>query len=141
MKVLFDTNVYVAEALLGAGAEEMVAATVTASWRIFVSDYLLDECQRVLTDKLGFSTRLAALTRLRIVRRSEMVRPTFSRHGVPDDPADSPILRAALSASVDYLVTNDRHLLDLNPQQCVRIISMADYRELLIHEGLLNSPL
>ncbi len=30
MKVFFDTNVYVAEALLGEGAEAMVAATVRA---------------------------------------------------------------------------------------------------------------
>jgi hypothetical protein len=34
MKIFFDTNVYVAEALLGEAAEEMVAATERASWRI-----------------------------------------------------------------------------------------------------------
>ena len=38
MKVFFDTNVYVAEALLGAAAEQMVAATIAAKWRIFCSD-------------------------------------------------------------------------------------------------------
>jgi hypothetical protein len=31
MKIFFDTNVYVAEALLGEDAEEMVAATQQAS--------------------------------------------------------------------------------------------------------------
>ncbi len=34
MKVFFDTNVYVAEAILGAAAERMVEATRNASWRI-----------------------------------------------------------------------------------------------------------
>ena len=43
MKVFFDTNVYVSEALLGEGAETMLSATEKASWRIFVSDYVLDE--------------------------------------------------------------------------------------------------
>jgi len=33
MKVFFDTNVYVAEALLGSAAERMVEATSNASWR------------------------------------------------------------------------------------------------------------
>ena len=43
MKVFFDTNVYVAEALLGGGAAQMVAATIESRWRIFTSGYVLDE--------------------------------------------------------------------------------------------------
>ena len=57
---------------------------------------------------------------------------------MPDDPDDSPILRAALSAGVDYLVTNDDHLQKLNPYESVRIISMTDYYELLKNEGLIE---
>ena len=34
MKVFFDTNVYVAEALLGQVAEQLIEATEQASWRI-----------------------------------------------------------------------------------------------------------
>jgi hypothetical protein len=41
MKVYFDTNVYVAEALLGGAAELMVAATSAARWRILSSEYVL----------------------------------------------------------------------------------------------------
>ena len=55
MKVFFDTNVYVAEALLGRGAQRMVEATCRARWRIFASMYLLDELAKVLVDYLGFA--------------------------------------------------------------------------------------
>ena len=65
MKVFFDANVYVAEALLGEAAEEMVAAAERAGRRIFVSTYLLDELERVLTERLNFSRRLAVLSRRR----------------------------------------------------------------------------
>jgi len=139
MKVFFDTNVYVAEALLGEAAERMLAATQTADWRIFVSTYQLDELERVLTEYLGFSRRLAVLSRQRAVRRAELVEPGASRHSVADDQADTPLLRAALAAGVDYLVTNDHHLLDLDPYEGVRIISMADYRTILINEGILSA--
>jgi putative PIN family toxin of toxin-antitoxin system len=138
MKIFFDTNVYVAEALLGEAAEAMLAATENASWRVFVSEYLLDEIERVLTDYLGFSDRLARLTRQRTARRAIHVTERPSRHVVPDDPADSPILRAALEAGADYLVTNDKHLLALNPYEGLRIVSMADYYELLVDEGLMS---
>ena len=60
MKVFLDTNVYIAEALLGGAAESMLVATTRASWRIFVSVYVLDEVEAVTTERLGFSTRLAA---------------------------------------------------------------------------------
>jgi len=139
MKVFFDTNVYVAEALLGEVAEELVAATERAGWRVYASAYLLDEFEHVLIDKLGFGKRLAHLSRRRIVRRTEQVEPGASRHVVTGDPADSPILVASLAAGADYLITNDRRLLDLDPYEGLRIVSLTDYRQLLINEGLFRS--
>jgi putative PIN family toxin of toxin-antitoxin system len=135
MKVVFDTNVYVAEALLGEAAEAMLAATEKAQWRIYVSDAILDETEHVLVDYLGFSPRLARLTRQRCMRRAKRVSERPSRHEVADDPKDSPILQAGLEAGADYLVTNDQHLLKLDPYEGLRIISMADYLDLLKTEG------
>jgi len=139
MKIFFDTNVYIAEALLGKTAEELLEATERASWRVYSSRYLLDELERVLTDKLGFPRRLAQLARMRIVRRASLVEPGASHHVVQQDIDDSPILRAAVAASVDYLVTNDRHLLALDPYEGLRIISMTEYRQILVNEGLIRS--
>lgn len=138
MRVFFDTNVYVAEAILGEAAERMVEATQRASWRIYCSTVVLDEVERVLTVKLGFSRRFALLTQNRIIRRARLVEADVAIHDVPDDPADTPILSAAVAAGVDYLVTNDAHLLTLDPYRGLRIISMSEYQRLLVHEGLLT---
>ena len=135
MKVFFDTNVYVAEALLGGAAEQMVAASIAARWRIFSTGYVLDETQRVLVQKLGFSLRFGRLTQERIRRRAMLVTAATSRHSVPQDPADSPVLNAALAAGVDLLVTNDSHLLAMNPHHGLRIVSMTEYFHLLVSEG------
>jgi putative PIN family toxin of toxin-antitoxin system len=138
MKVFFDTNVYVAEALLGDAAERMVEATSKASWYIFTSVHVLEEVERVIVDRLDCSRRFAVLTRRRVARRAKLVTPPLSRHQVPDDPDDSPILQAALSAGVDYLVTNDTDLLSLSPYEGLRILSMSDYLALLQEHGLLT---
>ena len=142
MKVLFDTNVYVAEALAGGMAGRVVDAAVEARWRVYASAYLLDEVERVLREKLGFSRKLAAATRRRAARRATAVADDVpaSHHRVPDDPNDSPILRAAVGFGVDHLVTNDRHLLALDPYESVRIVSMTDFRDLLRDRGLLELP-
>jgi putative PIN family toxin of toxin-antitoxin system len=141
MKVFFDTNVYVAEALLGETAEELIVASAKASWRICASAHVLDELERVMMEELGFSRRLANLTRRRIIRRSSMVEPGASRHGVPQDANDTPVLIAALDAGADYLVTNDLHLLALDPYEGLRIISLAEYHDVLVAEGLIGGPL
>lgn len=139
MKVFFDTNVYVAEALLGGAAEQIVAATIEARWRIFTSGYVLDETLRVVTEKLGFSRRFGRLTQERARRRAALVAAIISPHSVPQDSADSPVLSAAIAAGVDLLVTNDTHLLALNPYQGLRIISMTEYFNLLVNEGQIAS--
>ncbi|HEX9940905.1 MAG TPA: putative toxin-antitoxin system toxin component, PIN family [Thermoanaerobaculia bacterium] len=137
MKVFFDTNVYVAEALLGEAAARMLEATSRASWRIFISPHALDEIERVMAERLGFSRRFAVLTRKRARRRATLVEPAPSRHRVPGDPYDSPILQAALAAGADFLVTNDTDLLSLSPYEGLRILSMSDYYRLLQDHQLL----
>jgi len=138
MKVFFDTNVYVAEALLGDAAERMLEATRRASWRIFTSSFVLAEIERVV-ERLGFSRRFALLTRRRASRRAILVEPAHSsRHRVPDDPDDSPVLQAALAANADYLVTNDTDLLTLSAYEGLRILSMSDYYRLLQDRQLLT---
>lgn len=136
MKVFFDTNVWIAEALLGEEAGRLIDATAKAAWRIFSSAHVLAETERVLEERLGCSRRLAVLTRKHIQRRAAIVEPSASRHRVPGDPADSPILQAALAAGVDFLVSNDAHLINLSPYESVRIVTMSEYRRVLEAYGL-----
>lgn len=138
MKIFFDTNVYIAEALLGGTAELLIASTSHARWRIFVNDHVLEEIERVMVEQLKCSPRLARLTRDRCRRRAVRVAEIESKHSVPADPADTPILQAAISAGVDYLVTNDKHLLAFNPHESLQIVSMTEYFELLANEGLVG---
>jgi predicted nucleic acid-binding protein len=138
MKVFFDTNVYVAEALLSDAAIAMIAATERAGWRIFSSEFVLDELVRVLAEYRHCPPRFASRTRRHVLRRCHLVVPAPSKHQVPGDPKDSPILAGAITASVDYLISNDTHLLALDPYEAVRIVSMSAYYNLLVHDGLLG---
>jgi uncharacterized protein len=138
MKVFFDTNVYVSEALLGGEAIRLLDATVQARWRVYCSLYVLDETERVIVEKLGFSPRFGLLSREHVRRRATIVATPASRHAAPADPADSPILVAALFAGADLLVTNDAHLLALDPYEGLKVISMSAYHQLLLAEGLIS---
>jgi len=137
MKIFFDANVYVSEALVGHGAIRIIEATQRGKWRIYSSKYLLQELERVLVEDLEFSLRSALLIHKRVLSRSTLVESESSAE-VTEDPKDSPILQAALSCGADYLVSNDQHLLRLDPFEGLRIISMNAYHDLLEDEGLLR---
>lgn len=137
MKILFDTNVYVSRALTGGGAEETIEAVLRARWRVFVSAFLLAEVERVMIEKLGRSTRFARRVRRRIERECRTTRVGSSRHRVSRDVNDDPTLIAAITASVDYLVTNDDDLLCMDPYEGVRIVSLQSFRRVLRENGLI----
>ncbi len=115
MKIFFDTNIYVAESLNGRAARAAIAATRSARWRIYTTQHVLDELDRVLRTYIGLSARAVAVAREQVELRSVLIPMQSSRHIVPDDRADDTILQAALIAGADYLVTNDRHLVSLDP--------------------------
>src|SRR3954466_270544 len=137
MKIFFDTNVYIAEALVGHGAIRLIEATRRAKWRIYSSRFQLMELVRVLLEDLEAPAHAVSIVRQRLLNRSILVETTSTAE-VPDDSNDSPILQAALSCGADYLITNDQHLLDLNPFEGLRIISMNAYHDLLEDEGLIR---
>jgi putative PIN family toxin of toxin-antitoxin system len=136
MKIFFDSNVYVAEALLGEGAETIMKAVTHAHWRIYTNQYVIDETAHVLTDYLGKSKQFVALTRKRMSRRAALVEG-HSKARVAADPKDTPVLRGALACGAHYLVTNDKHLLALNPFESLQIVSMTTFLALLKQQGLL----
>jgi putative PIN family toxin of toxin-antitoxin system len=138
MKVVFDSNVYIAEALLGEGASELVRVTFTAGWRVGVADYIAGEVERVLLEKFKVRRRAAALTRKRILRRAFVVETALGRHAVLSDEADSAVLATALAYGADYLVSNDHDLRALHPYEGLHIVSMNEYRQLLRERGLIK---
>jgi uncharacterized protein len=139
MKILFDTNVYVSESLVGGLAEQIITASRKARFRVYVSRYILDETTRVLTEKFGFNPRFAAAVRRRIRNRCQIATAPESRHRVLDDPNDSPVLKVAIGVGADYLVTDDRHLLTLDRYEGLRIISLKDFATQLRNDGLLHT--
>src|SRR5262245_35211077 len=102
----------------------MIEATFAARWRVVVEKHVLHEIERVLVEKLRCTRRFGVLTRHRVSRRATVISLPASPHTVLKDPADDQVLQAALAGGCDILVTNDHHLLDQNPYQGLRIISM-----------------
>ncbi len=53
------------------------------------------------------------------------------RGAIPKDPADEKILACAVEAGADYIVSGDRHLLDLGIYQGIPILTVRQFLERL----------
>lgn len=60
--------------------------------------------------------------------RCEKIHTTTRTHDIPDDPEDEKFLECAIDGNVDYIITEDYHLLDLDPyNDTIQILKPSEY--------------
>jgi uncharacterized protein len=70
-----------------------------------------------------------------IERFARKVKPTERLYVVRDDPDDDRILECASAARSDYIVTGDKHLLELKKFRDIPIIKVADFLGIMRASG------
>jgi putative PIN family toxin of toxin-antitoxin system len=131
----FDTNVLASGTVSAAGP----AGQLLDAWRanqcdLIVSEPILTELARTFT-KPYFQAHLTHeqiqrfLTFLR--RRATITPITVTVQGVATHPEDDMVLATAISGKVQYLVTGDKKLQNLESYQGVMIVSPAEFLEIL----------
>ena len=137
MKIVVDTNVIVSRLMSPAGTP----ARVLRLWReaafdLLVSSAILDEYQRVvhypsvrvriwLSDD-GLAQFLAGFRRFGL-----FVEPDPLPLVVQADPTDDMFLACAVSGGADYVVSGDRHLLQVREYRGIPILSPAVFLAVL----------
>jgi len=136
VRVVLDTNVVASGFLWGGVPRQLLQAAREKRLHLFTSTTLLLE----LTDILGrakFARKLAVaqLSIDRLVERytllAAVVHPVAIPPTILDDPDDDQVLACALAAKAEIIVSGDRHLLDLEEHQGVRIVTVAEAVALL----------
>jgi putative PIN family toxin of toxin-antitoxin system len=133
MKVVLDTMLWVSYTTRRHGSRHrLIDRAIKAKVRLFVSDYILAELEKVLREDLGESARYALLARRAVLRRAKrVVLPKTIRKFLPGDPNDDAIVQTALTSKADYLVTADSLLLGLGKVQNMQIIAVKDFAQRL----------
>ena len=112
MRVFLDTNVIVSGfATRGLSAD--VVRHLMAEHELLTSEVVLEETQRVLTEKFGVPEKKAAEIE-RLLRRHHVGPVPDSEPPVSvRDPDDAEVLASAISAEAEILITGDSDLLDV----------------------------
>ncbi len=115
MKVFLDTNVLVSGfATRGLCAD--VIRLVLAEHRLIVGEVVLEEVQRVLTQKIRLPEPLVAEIVTFLEGQTIQAKPKATPSIRVRDESDLLILASALAAKADVVITGDKDLLDVSDQ-------------------------
>ena len=137
VRAVLDTNVVIS-ALLWKGTPYRLLDTLRrqANTQIVTSAVLLEELAEVLTRPMA-AKRLALIGRTAhqiltdYVDAVDLVSPVATPSVVPADADDDHVIAAAVAAEADFIVSGDRHLLDLVHHGDIRIATPADALRLI----------
>jgi putative PIN family toxin of toxin-antitoxin system len=140
MRVVLDTNTVISGLLWPGNPRRILDLARSGEITLCVSQALLVELLDVLS-RPKFVARLALIgaTPVEVVdgyaTLAEAVEVTMVEPLVLADPDDDEVLACALAANASYVVSGDRHLLDVDSHEYIRIMSAAQFLGLLT-EGL-----
>ena len=127
MKVVFDTNVFVAALTLPGGrGDQAIRRIVEGEDSLARSKPILDELLTVLARKFARDREELARVAVFLSDLGEIVEPAEALTVLTDEP-DNRILECALAANAQLIVTGDRAMLALGEYRDVRIVSLGAY--------------
>ena len=130
MRVFLDTNV-LASAAATRGLCSDVLREVFASHELIVSEYLIKELKRVLTDKFNLPRDIRE-EYIWLLHQDTIVAEEADPPPIQlKDKSDIPILGAALQAKADVLVTGDSELQNIGRIEELLILSPRGFWEYL----------
>ncbi len=91
--------------------------------KIFSSEAILSEYKAVLKRDFGFTDEKIINIMGKVAFFLNLVMPAENVDVIKEDPADNKIIECALSSSSDYLITYDKHLLNLKSFEKIKIIT------------------
>lgn len=131
MRWVLDTNVVVSGLLWNGAPAQLIEAARADEVELFTSRVLLAELTRILR-RAKFDKAIAAsgmsldVLVLGYADIATLVTPEAIPATVLNDPDDDHVLACALATKADYIVSGDRHLLDLKEHQGIRIVTVAE---------------
>ena len=120
-RVTADSNILISAFLRGGKPLELLELARAGQIELAVSDPILDETARVLTDKFHVAEEDVRELRRELLRFAKHVTPAEVLDAVPGDKTDNRILECAVAAGSGTVVTGDGHLLSLGSFRGIRI--------------------
>lgn len=130
-KVVLDTNIIVSAFGWSGRPREIFELILNGKIELVSSPKLLSELKRVLNySKFKFSDELKKEVTNLILNISMIVVAKTKINVIKEDPSDNCFLEAAVSGRADFIITGDKHLLNLREYKRIKILTATEFLKL-----------
>ena len=129
VRVVADTNVFISALMFGGLPGTFLDLALLQSFLLVTSPALLDELDEKLHLKFGLSPNDADLVRAQLQSSAVVVKPTVILAVIKDDPDDNRVLECAAAGEANYIVSGDRHLLQLRSYEGIPILTVRHFMD------------
>ena len=129
MRITLDTNVLISSLIVAGGSADQVVRVIRdGEVEMVISQFILDELARVLTEKFELPPEAVQKAVQRFQRLATIVDPILTIDIIKEKENDNRILECAVTGKVDYLVTGDKkHILPLGSIRGIPIVSVSEF--------------
>jgi len=133
VNIVCDTNVLVSGVLFGGHAREILRLASRGVVINFISPDILLEAENVLRrSKFGLRPEQVLEITALFKDTFEIVTPSMRVRAISSDPQDNHVIEAALAARAKYIISGDKHLLELMKWDDIHLISPAQFMQTVI---------
>ncbi len=131
--VVLDTNVLISAIGWEGNPRKVLALCIEGELNLIQTQETLKELERVLQrPRFNFISVEKTQELLGYLARiSVKVTPKKNAEVIKEDPEDNKFLDCAVAGKADYIVSGDRHLLELNEYEGVKIVTALELLEVL----------
>lgn len=126
-KVVFDTNVYLSAIIFGGKPKKVLQLALQEKVILIISPQILLEIALKLKEKFLWQDEQVVLAIKAINKIAFLIKPKKRIKVVLQDPTDDKIIEAAIAVKAGYIVTGDKHLLDIKQYRKIKILNPSEF--------------
>jgi len=132
MKVVIDTNVFVSGIFWKGISNRIIIAWKERKFDLVNSLKNIEELIKILKFfKINMSDELIKEWVTLIVENSIIVDVVGKMKVVKDDPTDDKFIETALNGKADYIISQDRHLLNIKEFKNIKVVTPEEFLRIL----------
>lgn len=122
LKIVFDTNVYIAALLRPGLSEELVRRGLRGDFEVMICIEIIQELKQKLDSKFDFpSNRISEYIAI-INEKTKLVKIKNELNIIKLDKDDNKIIECAIAEKADLIISLDKHLLHLKKYKNIAIL-------------------
>jgi putative PIN family toxin of toxin-antitoxin system len=124
IKTVIDTNVIVSAIFFKGKPRQVLESALKGYIKIYITEDIILELKDVLhKNKFNLSSELIENIISELISLAEWVEPSEHFHVIENDPSDNIFLDCALAGKVEYIISGDKHLLEIEKWQNIEIVN------------------